>query len=88
MAQINEEMIKELMAEGLLENKRIHKAFEDVDRADFIPQKKRQWAYVNYPIEIEDGQSISQPWTVAFMTEALDAGEGMKVLEIGSCSGY
>jgi protein-L-isoaspartate(D-aspartate) O-methyltransferase len=82
------ELVQELLEMGLLKDERIRKVFENTDRKDFVPEKLRTWAYANYPLEIGEGQTISQPYTVVFMTEALDVKEGQKILEVGSGSGY
>ncbi len=84
----NTELVRELVMQGAIMTARVRKAFESTDRADFVPAENRKHAYDNWPLEIGDGQTISQPLTVAIMTEALDAKEGNKVLEVGSGSGY
>ena len=83
-----EELLRELIEEGLLRDPRVRAAFEKVDRKDFVPREHEKFAYANYPLNIGEGQTISQPYTVMFMTEALDVKEGMKVLEVGTGSGY
>ena len=59
-----------------------------VPRHLFIPQPQRDRAYSDAPVEIGLGQTISQPYIVAFMTQALDVGPADRVLEIGTGSGY
>lgn len=59
-----------------------------VPRHAFVPASERAWAYEDGPLPIGDGQTISQPYVVAFMTEAAAITPGMKVLEIGTGSGY
>lgn len=76
------------LKESVLKTPRIIKAFENVDRADFVPVEQRKYAYIDEPLHISSGQTISQPWTVAFMTEALGPKVGQKILEIGTGSGY
>jgi len=83
-----EELIKELIQEGYLKTKSVIDAFKKVPREDFVPDEMKKYAYVNEPLPIGEGQTISQPLTVAFMTEHLDAKTGHKILEIGSGSGY
>lgn len=63
-------------------------AFETIDRADFVPVALWGRAYANEPLPIGFGQTISQPWTVAFMLEKLQLVAGQKVLDIGSGSGW
>jgi len=64
------------------------KAMQIVPRHAFVPESKRRYAYDDYPLPIEYNQTISQPYIVAFMTEALKLGPDSKVLEIGTGSGY
>lgn len=66
----------------------IIEAFEKVDRKDFVPEKLKDKAYLNTPLPIGYGQTISQPLTVAFMLELLQPKVGDKILEIGSGSGW
>ena len=71
------------MAEG-----KIRMAFETVDRANFIPSEVKGLAYENRPLPIGFGQTISQPYTVAFMLNLLNVKEGENILEIGAGSGW
>lgn len=63
-------------------------AMAKVKREDFIPSRWRDMAYDDRPLPINAGQTISQPFIVAFMTQALALKGGEKVLEIGTGSGY
>ena len=63
-------------------------AMRSVPRELFLPGRLREFAYDDAPLPIEEGQTISQPYIVAFMTEALALRGGEKVLEIGAGSGY
>ncbi|MGA1845312.1 MAG: protein-L-isoaspartate(D-aspartate) O-methyltransferase [bacterium] len=63
-------------------------AMNTVKRHLFIPQHLRYMAYNDYPLPIGHGQTISQPYIVALMTELLGLSGGEKVLEIGTGSGY
>lgn len=63
-------------------------AMRVVPRHLFVPEDYLQQAYVNRPLPIGHGQTISQPYIVALMTEALSVGPGDRVLEIGTGSGY
>lgn len=67
---------------------KIDEAFQKVRRADFLPEDMRKQAYDDIPLPIGYGQTNSQPYTVHKMLEWLDAGEGYKVLDIGSGSGW
>ncbi len=63
-------------------------AMRSVPRERFLPESLREFAYDDAPLPIAEGQTISQPYIVAMMTEALDLKGGEKVLEIGTGSGY
>jgi protein-L-isoaspartate(D-aspartate) O-methyltransferase len=63
-------------------------AMRKVPRHQLVPGNVRHLAYEDGPLPIGNGQTISQPYIVAFMTEAIDPKPGMKVLEIGTGSGY
>jgi len=63
-------------------------AMRKVRREAFLPKELREFAYEDAPLPIEGGQTISQPYIVAFMTEALGLEGGERVLEIGAGSGY
>jgi protein-L-isoaspartate O-methyltransferase len=59
-----------------------------VPRHAFVPAELRQRAYANHPLPIGHGQTISQPYIVALMTDLIDPGADDVVLEIGTGSGY
>jgi protein-L-isoaspartate(D-aspartate) O-methyltransferase len=63
-------------------------ALRTVPRETFLPQSMREFAYEDAPLPIAEGQTISQPYIVGLMTEALSLAGGEKVLEIGTGSGY
>ena len=63
-------------------------AMATVPRHEFVPPNLRHQAYANHPLPIGQGQTISQPFIVAAMTDLLGCGVGDKVLEIGTGSGY
>jgi protein-L-isoaspartate(D-aspartate) O-methyltransferase len=63
-------------------------AVRSVPREDFLPEDMREFAYEDSPLPIEEGQTISQPFIVALMSEALLLKGGEHVLEIGTGSGY
>ena len=67
---------------------RVLEAMASVRRHEFIPLKFRNEAYADKPLPIGEGQTISQPYMVAAMTEALDLTGSERVLEIGTGSGY
>ncbi|MFH1642735.1 MAG: protein-L-isoaspartate(D-aspartate) O-methyltransferase [Nanoarchaeota archaeon] len=78
------ELIKHF--QSFINDKRLLKAFESVPRENFISDKKH--AYGDFALPIGFGQTISQPTTVMIMTQALELKKGLKILEIGSGSGY
>ena len=84
----NQDLINHLISSGYLKTERIIKAFLKVDRKDFVPEELLDQAYKNYPLAIGDGQTISQPATVAFMLELLQPQRGDKILDVGSGSGW
>jgi protein-L-isoaspartate(D-aspartate) O-methyltransferase len=63
-------------------------AMRRVPRHSFVPAEVRSLAYADHPLPIGSGQTISQPYIVAYMTEAAEISPGDKVLEIGTGSGY
>jgi protein-L-isoaspartate(D-aspartate) O-methyltransferase len=69
-------------------NARVVAAMEKVPRHEFVPEELRAAAYQDGPLPIGYGQTISQPFIVAFMTEQLDPKRSDRVLEIGTGSGY
>lgn len=69
-------------------DKRVIAAMTGVKRHLFVPFSIRDAAYADYPLPIGEGQTISQPYIVALMTEELRLKEGEKVLEVGTGSGY
>ena len=82
------ELINSLVSDGYLKTPSIIEGFKAIDRADFVSDENKNEAYVNSPLSIGFGQTISQPLTVAFMMELLSPKEGQKILEIGSGSGW
>jgi protein-L-isoaspartate(D-aspartate) O-methyltransferase len=69
-------------------DQRVLSAMRSVPRHLFVPPGSREAAYEDHPIAIGYGQTISQPYIVAFMTEALELRGGERVLEVGTGSGY
>lgn len=64
------------------------KALESVPRHEFVPEEEKRYAYQNRPLPIGHGQTISQPYIVAIMTDLLEPEATDKVLEVGTGSGY
>jgi protein-L-isoaspartate(D-aspartate) O-methyltransferase len=77
----------EVAGQGV-KNKAVLEAMSRVPRHLFVPEKFRLYAYLNRPLGIGRGQTISQPYMVAKMTELLELKKGARVLEIGTGSGY
>src|SRR5580692_693054 len=67
---------------------RVLEALASVPRHKFVPEKFREFAYADKPLPIGEGQTISQPYMVAAMTDALELAGPERVLEIGTGSGY
>jgi protein-L-isoaspartate(D-aspartate) O-methyltransferase len=83
-----ERMVQEqLMPRGIHEG-RVLAAIAKVPREEFVPQEARAASYTDQPLPIGYGQTISQPFVVAFMTEQLQLKRDDRVLEIGTGSGY
>lgn len=82
-----EELVKILIKSGI-RNEKVINAFKKVRREYFVTPELKRLAYDNSALPISFNQTISQPYTVAFMTQLLDVKEGSKVLEIGTGSGY
>jgi len=73
---------------SIVKDERLIQAFKDVPRELFIRGGFKEEAYDDRPLPIGSGQTISQPTTVLIMTHALELREGLKVLEVGSGSGW
>lgn len=80
-------LLMKLRREGVTDT-RVLSAIESVPREIFVDERFRDQAYEDTALPIDSGQTISQPTVVAWMTWALQVGERMKVLEIGTGSGY
>ena len=81
-------LINHLTGTGVLKTPLIIDAFLNIDRIKFVPDAAKQWAYIDQPLSIAGGQTISQPYTVAFMLELLQPQPGEKILDIGAGSGW
>jgi len=81
-------MVQQQISARGVQDEKVLTAMLMVERHLFVPQEYRSEAYADYPLPVGEGQTISQPYIVAFMTEALDLGQHEKVLEIGTGSGY
>ena len=83
-----DELIERLIEEGYLKTSSVIAAFKRIKREDFTLDEMRSEAGVNAPLPIGFGQTISQPLTVAFILELLQAKKGMKVMDIVCGSGW
>jgi protein-L-isoaspartate(D-aspartate) O-methyltransferase len=77
-----------LQERGVLLSPLLIESFNAIDRKDFVPPSMQDEAYEDYPLVIGAGQTISQPYTVAFMLELLELKESDTVLDIGCGSGW
>jgi protein-L-isoaspartate(D-aspartate) O-methyltransferase len=77
-----------LKEKGFLKRKDLYDAFLKIDRADFIPEEYKKYAYKDIPLAIGFEQTISQPQVVAFMLELLNPKKGERILDIGFGSGW
>jgi protein-L-isoaspartate(D-aspartate) O-methyltransferase len=82
------ERMIDLLTERGISDDRVLRAMAAVPRHEFVDARLRADAYADGPLPIGHGQTISQPYIVALMSEALGVGRGDKVLEIGTGSGY
>ena len=83
----NNDLVTELKEKGISDQK-ILSAIKKVPRELFINQASAEWAYENMPLPVECGQTISQPYVVAYMIDCLKLKKTDKVLEIGTGTGY
>jgi len=86
--QARERMVREQIADRGVRDARVLAAMRKVPRHFFVPQDALPAAYLDQPLPIGHGQTISQPYIVAFMSEALELKPQDRVLEIGTGSGY
>jgi protein-L-isoaspartate(D-aspartate) O-methyltransferase len=82
------DMVHSQVAARGVKNERVLAALRKVPRHEFVPDDVRAQAYADRPLPIGEGQTISQPYIVGYMTEVIDPQPGHKVLEVGTGSGY
>jgi protein-L-isoaspartate(D-aspartate) O-methyltransferase len=88
MAEIRARMVEiDLRGRGIADE-RVLAAMGSVPRHEFVPREWSHDAYGDHPLPIGEGQTISQPYIVALMTEALRVRPGLRVVELGTGSGY
>jgi protein-L-isoaspartate(D-aspartate) O-methyltransferase len=83
-----ERMVQIQLEERGIKDIKVLEAMKKVPRHMFVPENMRRHAYNDEPLPIGEGQTISQPYIVAFMTEALHLMSDDRILEIGTGSGY
>ncbi|MBI4495787.1 MAG: protein-L-isoaspartate(D-aspartate) O-methyltransferase [Deltaproteobacteria bacterium] len=88
LPQARERMVREQVVGRHIQDQRVISAMQKVPRHLFVPEAFRAQAYGDSALPIGEGQTISQPYMVAFMSAALELGGGERVLEIGTGSGY
>jgi protein-L-isoaspartate(D-aspartate) O-methyltransferase len=81
------ELAEQLRRQGIRDG-RVLEAIRRLERAEFVPEAVKEAAGRDSPLPIGHGQSISQPFIVAFMTQVLNPRPGERVLEVGTGSGY
>lgn len=87
-SELRKKMVEEQLIARGIKNRRVLDVFRKIERHKFVPEDLASSAYADFPLSIGAGQTISQPYIVALMTECLDLKGGEKVLEIGRGSGY
>lgn len=87
-SKMRERMVRHQIAGRGVTSEAVLAAMRKVPRERFLPQGQGLFAYDDSPLPIGEGQTISQPYIVAYMAEGLDLKEDAKVLEIGAGSGY
>src|SRR4249920_214536 len=87
-AKLRQEMVEKAIIARGVRSELVLNAMRTVPREKFLPERLREFAYEDSPLPIEESQTISQPYIVAFMTEALALQGGERILEIGAGSGY
>ena len=88
LAEQRRRMIDAQLASRGIQDSRVLEAMSEIPREDFLPHGLREQAYADAALPIDNGQTMSQPYTVAFMCQALGLEGGEKLLEIGTGSGY
>jgi protein-L-isoaspartate(D-aspartate) O-methyltransferase len=86
--QLREQMVSEQLEGRNIFRAEVLDAMRNVPRHVFVPKDYRSWSYSDQPLPIGEGQTISQPYIVAYMTQELRIRPGDKVLEVGTGSGY
>lgn len=88
VSALREAMVEQQIRKRGIHSPRVLDAMRRVPREAFVPDDQRPFAYSDSPLPIAAGQTISQPYIVAMMIEALDLSGGERVLDVGTGSGY
>ena len=83
-----QQMVAQQLVGRDITNQHVLRAMSAVPRHEFVPTGQRSQAYFDHPLPLGHGQTISQPYIVAFMTQALNPRTNDVVLEVGTGSGY
>ncbi|MCG8412169.1 MAG: protein-L-isoaspartate(D-aspartate) O-methyltransferase [Bacteroidales bacterium] len=86
--KVRQRMVREQIVARGIKDQKVIRAMLNVKRHLFVPFASQRMAYEDRPLPIGEGQTISQPYIVALMTETLSLERDMKVLEVGTGSGY
>lgn len=81
-------MVDEQLIPRGIKDGRILEVFTKLERHRFVPEEFRKSSYADYPVPIGEGQTISQPYMAALMTQSLEVSPEDKILEVGTGSGY
>src|SRR5581483_10922784 len=87
-ARLREQMVNEQLRDRGISDRRVLHAMARVPRHEVVTEEYRDQAYEDHPVPIGEGQTLSQPYIVAIMLQALSLNGAEKVLEIGTGSGY
>src|SRR3954469_3196959 len=88
LSDVRSQMVDHQIQERGVRSGAVARAMREVPREEFMSEEMREFAYADSPLPIGEGQTISQPYIVAYMTEALELEGGERVLEVGTGSGY
>lgn len=83
-----QKLVKQLFSQGHIKSDIVKRSMGKVPREEFLPTEQKPYAYIDRPLPIGEGQTISAPHMVAIICEELSLKEGMKILEIGTGFGY
>lgn len=86
--RLREKMVKKQLIPRGIKEEEVLSAFYEVEREKFVPPELQNIAYEDSPLSIGEGQTISQPYMVALMTQSLELKRDKEILEIGTGSGY